>query len=104
MSQSQWVREMEPPIHRRLDPVAARVVEWVKWMNLDGRPLHITPVPGEWPPARRRAVEQAVFPKQIVWEDQPPPTPTPGELLAASMPTLPALPPTAGGLCSPARV
>lgn len=33
-----------------------------------------------------------------------PPTPTPGELLAASMRDLPALPPTAGGLCAPAKV
>lgn len=33
-----------------------------------------------------------------------PPTPTPGELLAESMRLLPALPPTAGGLCSPAKV
>jgi len=35
---------------------------------------------------------------------QPPPPPTPGELLASSMTELPALPPTAGGLCPPAKV
>lgn len=80
--------------------------------RLKGRPerLPCYPDPGHSPMVQAWIIAEIEHrcakrgrPIVLVRLDLSPPTPTPGELLASSMSRLPALPPTAGGLCLPVK-
>lgn len=116
MNQNQWGRETAPPIHR--DPHRLRwVADWM--IRQVAEHPHPSPRRIQWIPDPsftpqevswlRSVVEDAYLASgQVVLlqraeEPERPFPPTPGELLAASMRDLPALPPTAGGLCPPQK-
>lgn len=118
---SPWPRETAPPIHRHhhngiSDPFGQRwlaehlaksILERPCDPKLKGRPERVpcrldpmfSQLANAWMAAE---IEDycARRGRPIVLVEMPadPPTPTPGELLAATMTKLPALPPTAGGL------
>lgn len=74
------------------------------WIRQRGeRVVYMVPIPDRWPPSRRKELESMVRPVMVVWEEPQTQPPTPGELLAEAMKLLPALPPTAGGLCPPQK-
>ena len=112
MRRNQWGRETTPPIHRQPPPSELRwLADWMVQQVMDH--------PGTPPKKVQWIPDPSYPPEAMVWlqteveaeclrrgltvilqmQDQPerPMPPTPGELLAASMTKLPALPPTAGG-------
>lgn len=133
MENSQWGRETAPPVHRHRKPhpdpfnlrwVAVELAESVLRHLRDPHRRRDPSLIGSGRPERVEWIpDQGFTPLQLAWmvleienycakrgrpvqlvDRTNPPTPTPGELLAATMKLLPALPPTAGGLVAPAKV